>query len=259
MRRKAEINIEQEELIATLDEVSRHLLHDVEHEEAAALEKRRTDNQVAIQRLGGDIGRFEERLENQRKDLDRLKGTIEKAQLSEKRTQDLQRRFSLARKSSDAVEGILEAFASDMRRSIEEQAKEIFQSLALKDSQFQDVQFGEDYHLEVIDRWGLPARPELSAGERQVLSLAFITGMSKVTGEEAPLVMDTPFGRLSRDHREAITEHIPEITDQLVILVTDEELHSQAREKSRTSHRRRIPARLRPRYGVHQGRGCSRE
>ena len=230
MRRKAEINVEQEELIATLDEISRHLLHDLEHEEVSRLEKRRMDNQVAIQRIGGDIGRFEERLETQRKELDKLKGSIEKAQSSEKRTQDLQRRFSLARKSSDAVEGTLEAFAGEMRRSIEAQAKDIFQSLALKESQFQDVQFGEDYHLEVIDRWGLAARPELSAGERQILSLAFITGMAKVTGEEAPLVMDTPFGRLSRGHREAITQRIPEITDQLVILVTDEELHSQARE-----------------------------
>jgi hypothetical protein len=31
----------------------------------------------------------------------------------------------------------------------------------------------------------------------QVLSLSFITAMSRVSEEEAPLVMDTPFGRLS--------------------------------------------------------------
>ena len=64
--------------------------------------------------------------------------------------------------------------------------------------------------------------------------------------------MDTPFGRLSRDHREAITKRIPEITDQLVILVTDEELHSQAREN------------LEPRIGAEylldfdQDTGCTR-
>ncbi len=230
MRRKAEINVQQEELTATLDEINRHLLQDVALEEVSELEKKRMDNQIAMQRIGGDIGRLEERLENQRRELEGLKGSIEKAQLSEKRAQDLRRRFSLARKASDAVEGMLEAFASDMRNSIQKEARGIFRNLVWKESHFQDVQLSEDYHLEVIDRWGLPARPELSAGERQVLSLAFITGMSKVTGEEAPLVMDTPFGRLSSAHREAITQHIPEITDQLVILVTDEELHSQARK-----------------------------
>ena len=230
MQRKAQINIEQEEVTATLDEVSRHLRDDESHEDVAALEKKRMDHQRAIEQVVGNIGRLEERLEHQRSQLEGLKESIDKAQLSEKTAQDMQRRLSLARKSSDAVDRVLENFASDMRDSIESEAKAIFQSLVLKDSQFQDVQLSEDYHLEVIDRWGLPARPELSAGERQVLSLAFITGMSKVTGEEAPLVMDTPFGRLSSDHREAITQHIPAITDQLVMLVTDEELHSQARE-----------------------------
>ena len=230
MQRKAQINIEQEELTATLDEVSRHLRDDEMHEDVAALEKKRVDHQRAIEQVVGNIGRLEERLENQRSQFAELKESIDKAQLSEKTAQDLQRRRSLARKSSDAVDRVLDEFASDMRDSIESEANEIFQCLTLKDSQFQEVQLGEDYHLEVIDRWGFPARSELSAGERQVLSLAFITGMSKVTGEEAPLVMDTPFGRLSSDHREAITQRIPEITDQLVILVTDEELHSQARE-----------------------------
>lgn len=229
MRRKAEIDHRLEGLAATLDEVSRHL-QGVELEEVSALEIKRMEYERKIRALGSDIGRFEERLDNRRADLDKLQSAIDKAQLSEKRAQDMQRRFSLARKASDAVEGMEDAFARDMRANIQTEAKEAFRCLVWKESQFQDVQLSEDYHLEVIDRWGLPARPELSAGERQVLSLAFITGMAKVTGEEAPLVMDTPFGRLSSAHREAITRHVPDLTDQLVIFVTDEELHSKARD-----------------------------
>ena len=77
----------------------------------------------------------------------------------------------------------------------------------------------------------------MSAGERQVLSLAFIAGMAKVAreGETVPLVMDTPFGRLSSAHREKITEHLPEIADQLILFVTDEEL---PRPRSSTSESR---------------------
>ncbi len=228
MCHKAEIDDKLEELDARLDEISRHL-QDAELEGVSALEKKRAKYDQKIRGLVGDIGRFEERLENRRAELDKLKISIEKAQLSEKSAQDMQRRFSLAREASDAVEAMEDAFARDMRDNIQTEAKESFRRLVWKESQFQDVQLSEDYHLEVIDRWGLPARPELSAGERQVLSLAFITGMAKVTGEEAPLVMDTPFGRLSSAHREAITQHVPDLTDQLVIFVTDEELHSKAR------------------------------
>jgi DNA sulfur modification protein DndD len=88
---------------------------------------------------------------------------------------------------------------------------------------------GSDFNLEVIDRYGQQARPELSAGERQVLSLSFITAMAQVSEEEAPLVMDTPFGRLSSHHRNSIAEKLPQLTSQLVLFVTDEELRDEAR------------------------------
>ena len=165
-----------------------------------------------------------------RKAIDDSKSLIDKAEVAEKKARKLQCCLSLTNGTYDAVDKMIGEFAYDMRQKIQEEAKENFQKLVWKESQFQDVSVDEDYHLEVFDRWGLPARRELSAGERQVLSLAFIMGMAKVSGEEAPLVMDTPFGRLSSEPRESITKHIPEIPEQLILFVTDEELHSQARK-----------------------------
>jgi DNA sulfur modification protein DndD len=53
--------------------------------------------------------------------------------------------------------------------------------------------------------------------------------MSQVAEREAPLVMDTPFGRLSSAHRESITASLPTLASQLVLFVTDEELRDQAK------------------------------
>ena len=228
MKDKAGLDDEMEDLSAKLDEISRHL-RGGEHEEGAALEGKRVERSERVQALASEIGRYEERIENLRGQLEQVQSDIDKAQVSENKAKGIQQRFSLARKAADAIEQMFDVFARDMRTSIQMEAKDIFQRLIWKESQFEDIRLSEDYRLEVIDRWGLPARPELSAGERQVLSLAFIAGMSKVTGEEAPLVMDTPFGRLSSAHREAITEQVPNIADQLIMFVTDEELHSQAR------------------------------
>ena len=116
-----------------------------------------------------------------------------------------------------------------MRLRIEAKTKEIFKMLIWKDSHFHDVCISKDFELEVIDRYGRPARPELSAGERQILSLSFITAMSRISEEEAPLVMDTPFGRLSSQPRNNVTKFLPNLADQLVLLVTDEELRDEAR------------------------------
>ena len=158
-----------------------------------------------------------------------LEKAIAKARKDEQRERLLGAKLDLAQRSADAIREMYQAFADDMRQRIEVKTKDIFKQLVWKGSHFQDVQLGPDFNLEVIDRYGLPARPELSAGERQVLSLSFITAMSRVSEEEAPLVMDTPFGRLSSQHRNSITQYLPELADQLILFVTDEELRDQAR------------------------------
>jgi DNA sulfur modification protein DndD len=136
----------------------------------------------------------------------------------------LSNKRSIALKGAEAIEAIYGKFADDMRSLIEVKTKDIFQQLIWKQSQFKQVQLGSDYHLEVIDRWNTPASGELSAGERQLLSLAFIAAMAKESGEEAPIVMDTPFGRLSSIPRENITSQLPALTHQLILFITDEEM-----------------------------------
>lgn len=229
MKEKADMDDEIDSLNQELDEISSHL-QGFDYEEVRSLEKKRKEYQERIYSLLGEIGGKEQRIELLRKAIDDSKSSIDKAEVSERKARKLQRCLSLTNRTYDAVDKMFGEFAYDMRQKIQKEAKENFQKLVWKESQFQDVSVNEDYHLEVFDRWGLPARRELSAGERQVLSLAFITGMSKVAGEEAPLVMDTPFGRLSSEPRESITKHIPEIPEQLILFVTDEELHSQARK-----------------------------
>ena len=149
-------------------------------------------------------------------------------------------RKELAQQGADAIADIYETFAEDMRSRIEQKTREIFGQLAWKGDHYSDVRLGEGYDLEVIDRYGTPARPSLSAGERQVLSLSFITAMSRVSEEEAPLVIDTPFGRLSSAHRDTITLNLPNLADQLVLFVTDEETARPGPRKSRSKNRRRI-------------------
>jgi len=212
-----------------LTDISQHLLQ-FDVEEVRLLEKKRKDHQDRLYSIIGDIGRKEERIEVLHRAIETSQRDIEKAQVTEKRARRLQKSLSLATRAHEAVDRMCDVFAADMRKRIQTEAKQIFQRLVWKESQFQDICLSEDYSLEVLDRWGLPARRELSAGERQVLSLAFIIAMARVAGEEAPLVVDTPFGRLSSAPRQSITKNIPELLEQLILFVTDEELHKQARQ-----------------------------
>jgi hypothetical protein len=123
---------------------------------------------------------------------------------------------------------LLDAFRTHARAEIEKETDTVFKRLIWKREHFDHVTISDTYALDVIDRFGGNALRELSAGERQVLSLAFIVAMTTVADHEAPLVIDTPFGRISREVQEHLAERLPSAAPQLVLLLTDSELNPEA-------------------------------
>lgn len=229
MQRRTELAEIISHLEQELDDVSRQL-EGSPLEEISQLEARRQEYRADIDRYYGEIGSLGNQVDTLTEDIKRLEREIKAAKKEEQQQALLATKLELAQESSDAIAYIYATFADDMRQRIETKVKEIFRLLIWKDSHFMDVHLDKDFNLEVIDRYGQPARPELSAGERQVLSLSFIAAMAQISEEEAPLVMDTPFGRLSSHHRNSITEHLPKLAHQLILFVTDEELRDQALE-----------------------------
>jgi len=228
MNRRVELKDIISSLEAEIDDVERQLKGSP-LEEISRLEEQRQSFRADIDSYNLEIGSLTERIEKLSKEIGELENAIPRAQKAEQRGQLLTMKFDLAQRTADAIGEMYAIFADDMRQRIQAKTEDIFKLLVWKDSHFQDIRLGPDFNLEVIDRYGLPARPELSAGERQVLSISFITAMSRISEEEAPLVMDTPFGRLSSHHRNSITTHLPDLADQLVLFVTDEELRDEAR------------------------------
>ncbi|MBM7703546.1 AAA family ATPase [Metabacillus iocasae] len=96
------------------------------------------------------------------------------------------------------------------------------------------VQVKNDYSIEVLNSYGRSFLANISQGQRQVLSLSFITALAQVAGNSAkldlPLFMDTPFGRLSSQHEENLLSFLPQVCSQWVLLVTDREFGERESE-----------------------------
>ncbi len=225
------VRLEQtiERLWAQRDDIQRQMKSS-EQVEVSQLAQRRDEYQADKDEYNAELVRNEVTLGYIRVRINELEKQIQQARKTELRQQRLSRKVELAQNAADIIDRVYATFAEHKRLEVEQETRRIFHSLAWKGEHFQDVRLTENYQLEVIDRYGLPARPELSAGERQILSLSFITAMARAAQREAPLVMDTPFGRLSSAHREAITRNLPDLAPQLVLFVTDEELRDQALE-----------------------------
>lgn len=66
---------------------------------------------------------------------------------------------------------------------------------------------------------------QLSKGEKQVFVLSLYWAIIKVSGNDIPFIIDTPYARIDTEHREQISkEFFPTISKQVIILSTDEEI-----------------------------------
>lgn len=68
----------------------------------------------------------------------------------------------------------------------------------------------------------------LSKGERQIFILSLYWAIIKLSGQDIPFIIDTPYARIDANHRRVISEKFfPNISKQVIILSTDEEVNEE--------------------------------
>ncbi len=84
----------------------------------------------------------------------------------------------------------------------------------------------ETYRITLYDPQGqLLPKQRLSAGEKQLLAIAFLWSLARVSGKNLPVAIDTPLGRLDSSHRtNLIQRYFPSASHQVILLSTDTEI-----------------------------------
>ncbi|MDJ0595340.1 MAG: DNA sulfur modification protein DndD [Pleurocapsa sp. MO_226.B13] len=110
---------------------------------------------------------------------------------------------------------------------LETEVKDCFLYLLHKSNLINRVTIDSDrFKLELYDCDGqLFPKQRLSAGEKQLLAIAFLWGLARVSGRNLPIAIDTPLGRLDSSHRSNLVErYFPTASHQVILLSTDTEI-----------------------------------
>jgi len=191
-----------------------------------------------LQRLDRELGAIDAELDGLASDLQRAEYECKVAERERKRaTEALAREDGLADRVGHAVRAAAvlgefedRALSSKLDR-IEVEAARFFNRLSRKGSLLSRVAIDADTFRVELRRWDDAELPKerLSAGEKQLLAIALLWALARVSGRPLPVVIDTPLARFDRAHREQLLhEYFPVVSHQVVILSTDTEVDAAA-------------------------------
>lgn len=228
--RRLELTRERDGLAGKLDDISKKVL-DSGAEDGAALESKGLEftkkKEEAIDqrgRLRAEVALHQKELDEareKRKDLEKKSGLAELAK----------KRHEIAEECARVLADLHETLSRKTKEQLSTRVNATFKSILQKDYW---AKIDDDYCLQIfkhVPDHGDQIVFEKSTGESQVTSLSFIGSIVSLAKEKTkenqffrggifPIVMDSPFGSLDPTYRQLVARHIPELADQIILMVS---------------------------------------
>jgi DNA sulfur modification protein DndD len=139
------------------------------------------------------------------------------------------RRRDLAGQVHELFKAAVDAYREQLRKRVEADASGFFRKMTTEPD-YAGLRINESYGLTIVHRDGNTV-PVRSAGAEHVVALSLVAALQSNAPLRGPIFIDSPFGRLDGGHRSRIVAALPDMADQVVLLVYEDELPaSLARE-----------------------------
>lgn len=222
------IDTKQEEI----DDIQSQI-NEIEKTEKAGLKKKEKKLNEEIQDHQVKLNKKREQkggLTSEKKRLETWISGMDEADSEAERYRELS---TLAERCERAFEDIKEELVESRRESVERHATETFLDLTNRPNYYQGIEITENYELRVKTPTTTRSLEDQdpSAGQTQIIAYSFIAGLSKYTTRNAPVVIDTPIGRLDPEHKANLVDFYHKFSDQVIILYQPNELSEDDIEK----------------------------
>jgi len=187
-------------------------------------------------------GRNDIELKQKKERLETLHQKLSQEESKEATQQLVQRRRDATEASITCIQQLKADIEHRFRLTLEEKVQEIFANISFTPYL---PQLDANYELSLVETTtGEAQRVAASTGENQILSLSLIGGIiDQVRNWSAnntliapdsstfPMVMDSPFGSLDEVYRRQVANALPQLANQLVVLVTKTQWRGEVAEE----------------------------
>ncbi|MFN6479157.1 AAA family ATPase [Nostoc sp. DedQUE07] len=214
-----------------LDNIQERLRKDA-NEEISSLQKRLDEIESKIDELNREQGANQQQIAQLTTEIEGLNKQIAKQKLNEDKQTLAQRRINATQDAIERLTEVRNRQEQQFRLQLEKRVQEIFMEISVTPY---IPKISDKYELTLVENTtGIEAPVAASTGENQILSLSFIASIIDKVREWSekrkmmmipdsstfPIVMDSPFGSLDENSRRHIAKTIPQLANQLIVLVT---------------------------------------
>lgn len=217
-RKVEKLNIERR--IATIEED----IGNIDQQEVKSLQTRRDNAKLLVEEARADIEKTSRDLQEKDNQIDRLRKQLSASGVSLDET--VRARSNLAESLASLFSAAVEAYQQKVLSDVQREATDLFRKMRYE-VEFASLDVSSGYGLRILDVDGNEMKGH-SAGYAHLIALSLIGALQRCSPVRGPIVMDSPFGRLDPDHQQQVVAALPEVADQVLLLVFEGEFDRDA-------------------------------
>ena len=221
----ADIRNQEVKSIQIETEISQ-LNEEIEGFDTADLARKRARCNQLLKEQGGiqeDINRQQEILKDTERNLEIATQAIEG--LTEARAQRSTIKVTLCNNLEKIFSLSIEKLREKLKSHVEQLANEAFMEM-ITQKKYKGLKINDNYGLQILDDRDQYVEIT-SAGAEQIVALSLIDGLNRTGRSSGPIIMDTPFGRLDKNHRKNVINYLPTVCSQFILLVHSGEVNAE--------------------------------
>ena len=184
----------------------------------------------------GNVVTWKEKLYDCKERVDKAKKKIENFERNiildtdNPKLTNIERRLVVAEDLNRAVSLAIEDFYKKRKPKLEKEISDVFIRLTNNPQFYRRLEVKDDFRIRIMreDGVSLPiTRYGPSAGQAQIVATAIISGLSNFATRDAPIIIDTPLGRLDDIHKPNVIRHYSQMGRQVIILYHQSEMNDR--------------------------------
>ncbi|WP_286825348.1 AAA family ATPase [Microcystis sp. LSC13-02] len=227
----SQLLLQRDRLEEEIEEINQHIRQlkqettGIDQDSVREIWRKVDESERKVKVIEERVERLQKEIEIKEKQLENLRKEVEILASENQTTLMLSNQVKMARGLKNATNELIEWHIDNSQKMINQATSDRYLQVTNKPEEYRGVEITPEYTLGIRTITGKLLHPDvLSAGEKEALAFAFITGLNQITDTCVPLIMDTPFGHLDEEHQKNIINSLPNLNSQVIILATDRDL-----------------------------------